>query len=228
MKTFTILFFLVLSILGLHAQSVLSIEPNSFNLEIALDNRSTASSYVFNNSSVTRTLRWVRIVEGAPLAWSSYVCDKNNCYLDSTNTQTFELSGNGRGLLELTVTPNGTEGTGNYRVLVYDIKDSAAVNAILTVGAVSNNTTGINNPKTKGISIFPIPAKDVLNVSFDVAYNVSSIQVYNMVGQKLKTVAVSSSSKTVAIPVSALNKGMYFIHILSNGKDIATQTFTKE
>ncbi len=166
--------------------------------------------------------------DGTHGAWTSTVCDENNCYSNSTSSMDFSLNGGEDGLLKLTVTPNDIAGAGVYQILVYDISDSANTNAVMTVNVAAEFATGVSDPINGDISIYPIPAKDVLNVNIEFVENASSVEIYNVVGQKLKSVTIQDGSKVASIAVSDLKKGVYFVRVYSNGKDVITKTFTKE
>lgn len=226
-KIFTLSFAFLAVMLTSRAQ-IISVDPATHDVHIDVSEQGDALSYVYNNSSSTKTIRWVRLVEGTPAAWTSTVCDENNCYSTATSTKDFILNGGANGLLKLTVTPNETPGEGVFKVLVYDVNDSANANAIMIVNTVVENLTGVSDPVNGGVSIYPIPAKDFLNVKFEAVKNVSSVEIFNVVGQKLKVVNVSSEMKSVAVPVSDLKKGVYFVRVYSNGNDVITKTFTKE
>lgn len=226
-KYFTLLLVLLSLVFSSQAQNI-SIDPGTVDLHISADEQADANSSVYNNSASTKTFRWIRSVEGAPAAWTTTVCDKNNCYSTTTSTQEFVLSGGTSSILKLTLNPNETPGQATYQVLVYDVNDSANTNAILTVNVVVESITGINDPVGGGVSVYPIPAKDVLNVNFENVKNVNSVAIYNVVGQKLKTVNVSAGSKVVTIPVSDMKKGVYFLRVYSNNTEAVTKTFTKE
>ncbi|MEO6168392.1 MAG: T9SS type A sorting domain-containing protein [Chitinophagales bacterium] len=228
-KLFTLSLALFSLILISKAQNAnINIDPATVDLSVYAADYGDANSTVYNTSNAARTFRWIRSNIGAPSAWTTTVCDKNNCYSTTTSSQDFVLNAGASGLLRLTVNPNGVTGNATYQVLVYDINDSINSNTVFTVNVTAYDMTGINDPINGGVSLYPIPAKDLLNVNFDGLKNVTSIAIYNVVGQKLKTVNVYAGSKTVAIPVSDMKKGVYFIRVYSNNTEAITKTFTKE
>lgn len=227
-KYFTLSLILLVFTFGLRAQTV-TIDPASFEIHISATDQDATHSTVYNNSAISRTLRWIRVAEATnPSQWTSTVCDLNNCYSATTSSMQFVLGPNSNGLLDVTVNPNDYGGQGGYTILVYDINDSINTNAFVNIDVVAEGTTGISDPVEGGITIFPIPAKDVLNVNFQGVKNVSSVEVYNVVGQKMKSVNVIAGSKGATVPVSDLKKGVYFIRVYSGGNDVVTKTFTKE
>lgn len=228
-KLFTLSLVLLALVIGSKAQNPnINIDPATIALQVEASGYGDANSTVYNTTNGTRTFRWIRTVEGAPSAWTTTVCDKNNCYSTSTSSQEFVLGAGASGLLRLTVNPNDAFGEATYQILVYDINDSSNTHAVFTVDVTVQDVTGINDPINGGVSVYPIPAKDILNVNFDGVKNVNSVAVYNVVGQKLKTYNVYAGSKTVAIPVADMKKGVYFLRVYSNNKEAITKTFTKE
>lgn len=76
---------------------------------------------------------------------------------------------------------------------------------------------GISSADAMGLSIYPNPATDQMNVS---ANNIERVELYNAMGQKVETEAVSGN--VVRINVSDLTKGAYVVKIYANGT-VATQ-----
>lgn len=228
-KLFTLSLVVVCFVFASKAQNAnVNIDPYMVDLNVNSAEYGDANSTVYNTSNTARTFRWIRTNIGAPAAWTTTVCDKNNCYSTATSTQDFVLGAGASGLLRLTVNPNDVIGEATYQVLVYDINDSSNTNAIFIVNVVAYDMTGINDPVNGGVSLYPIPAKDQLTINFEGVKNVTAISIYNVVGQKLKTVNVNAGSKSVVIPVSDMKKGVYFLRVYSNNTEAVTKTFTKE
>jgi len=77
------------------------------------------------------------------------------------------------------------------------------------------------NSKNKS-SVYPIPAKDVLNLKSVNSYN--NVKIYNISGQLVAEKAIDSKN---AINISALKKGVYFIEF-SNGTSKESFKFIKD
>lgn len=211
-----------------HAQSGFYIDPASHELEFSADaTAQQAVSQVYNNTSITRTFRWQLFIDQEPEGWIHQVCDKNLCYAPDVLTKDFFLNPDSNGLLRLDVTANNVSGEGDYRILVYDINDSMNYNATMTVHAMAN-PTGISLVPGESISIYPNPAKEVLNMNLNTSKHITSININNLVGQKIKTINVQKGVKSVAIPVNDLKKGIYFVRVFSDAMEVATKTFSKD
>ena len=75
---------------------------------------------------------------------------------------------------------------------------------------VSSNPTGIDHINSTSIRIYPNPVNDVLNISN--SENISSVSIYNMLGQEVLFSKMNTSSGQ--INVSALPKGIYLVKAL--------------
>jgi hypothetical protein len=224
----TFLFLLVISTtVATSIAQILSITPDYALISFPASEFSDAAAYIQNNSSVQRTIKWVRYSDVEPVGWYTTVCDDNNCYSPGTSSMTVNIAANSNGLLKLNVFANDVVGTGSYHLNVYDISDSANANAVLSVDVVTN-PVGISNVKAEAVSIYPNPVKDVLYMNLDVSKKINSIDIHNVVGQKIKTITLEEGLKSVAISASDLKKGIYFIRIFSDSKEVATKTFSKD
>ena len=75
------------------------------------------------------------------------------------------------------------------------------------------------------ISLYPIPAKNVLNIQSKNTIEISSISIYNTLGQLVQV--FPSAKETTSIDVSSLTTGTYFIKVLSD-KGTSNTKFVKE
>lgn len=78
--------------------------------------------------------------------------------------------------------------------------------------------TSINKFKNIEFKLFPNPTSDVLNLS--ASKNISSIQMYNSLGQEVINKNIKALS--AYLNISELNKGIYMINVTIDGQ---TQTF---
>lgn len=67
--------------------------------------------------------------------------------------------------------------------------------------------------------IYPNPTSDFINIDFKQNIEVSSISLYNFIGEKMKYLGDIESSNEISIDCSNLSNGVYFINInFKNGK----------
>lgn len=81
-----------------------------------------------------------------------------------------------------------------------------------------NAPTAINAPElaTNSISIYPNPAKDVLNIRFKEApKNAVNVRIYNAMGQLMQNASLSAGSNA-QVPVAGLVPGNYTVEISDN------------
>lgn len=228
MKKIVLLLVIVMVNLMMGRAQVITISPPSFNLEMDASEYTTdALAQIQNNSNTARTIKWIRFEDAAPAPWYTSVCDNQNCYDSSKYYNTITIPANQQGLLSLNIYPFGIPGTGSYHFIVFDVNDSANANAIMTVDVMAK-PTGIGNVIDQVFSIYPNPVKDMLYMNLDVSKQITSIDIHNIVGEKLKSVRVQNGLKSVTIPVADLKKGIYFLRVLSGGKEVATMTFSKD
>ena len=109
--------------------------------------------------------------------------------------------------------------------------NAAVVGSILKVDALylEGGTLGISKYHLlNNISIFPNPAKDILNLKMDFeSFNEIKISVYSVIGQKVKEVILPKGTEICSLNIRDLNKGLYFVQIQS-GKEKFTQKISKE
>jgi len=80
------------------------------------------------------------------------------------------------------------------------------------------------------VNVYPVPARDVLNVNFNAVANASvRMEVYNVTGQLVaaKDVDATSGINSAAFDVKGFAVGTYFLTI-NNGNDVVTTKFVVE
>ena len=81
---------------------------------------------------------------------------------------------------------------------------------IVSGGDVSLSVNEIESQDMEAVSVFPNPVENVLNVK--TSKDILAIEIYNIIGQKLKKVTVDGSNKAT-IDVSALQQNLYVLQI---------------
>lgn len=207
----------------------INIDITSFTLTGTTNDFSVEGlSYVTNNVGTSQNLRWRRVVQSAPSAWTATVCDMNNCYGPSTDHMDFTLANGSNGLLRLDVLPNNVAGTGVYKMLVYSITDSANVNAVITYDVtITQFNTVTTVASIQGIGLYPNPAKTFLKVTTSSNLGASKIEVYNLLGDKVSIQSVQSGTNEFSVNVSNLMNGTYFLHVIMSDGSLVTRKFNK-
>jgi len=90
--------------------------------------------------------------------------------------------------------------------------------------ALNCTLVGIHDIETpEKFSLYPSPAEDYIKFEHP-SQIVNTIEIYNIQGQKIKTISLHSNNGT--IDISELNSGLYFFTIQTD-RDSFTQVFTK-
>ncbi|MFV5701788.1 T9SS type A sorting domain-containing protein [Flavobacterium sp. XS2P12] len=117
---------------------------------------------------------------------------------------------------------NGNEIT-NSATIYFDYNQPLATNiAITSIQALQIQ----NYVFSDFFTIYPNPVKNILNIADKKQLEVSSITIYNTLGQLVQTF-INADNNTTAIDVSQLKTGIYFIKINSD-KESTTSKFIKE
>ncbi len=95
---------------------------------------------------------------------------------------------------------------------IVDVIDEPAINSRLNI--VEGTFTAIPASATKGFSVFPSPAEDVLNVRADVDLNNGATTVMNVTGQRVMTTHLRNDQ----LDISSLKSGVYLIRIELAGR----------
>ncbi|HYV92492.1 MAG TPA: T9SS type A sorting domain-containing protein [Chitinophagales bacterium] len=227
-KIFLLLAIVLMNFIMVKAQ-VLTIDPASQQVTIDASGYVEATSNVTNISSITRNFKWVLFVDDQPAGWTFSVCDNNTCYAPGATkpAMAVALTPNQSSLLRLNLWANGITGSGSYHIVFYDLIDSANANITMYIGAVAD-LTGIGEPNSEIISLYPNPVKTTLFINLTPEKHITSIDIHNLVGQKIKTVIVEDGLKKITVSVADLKKGIYFLRAFTNGKEVATMTFSKD
>lgn len=119
----------------------------------------------------------------------------------------------------------------------YDWKiQGASINCIssprVPVVATITNSTGISAiDENNGVSIFPNPASDEVNITFGYNMNeTTTIEITDVAGRLVKTTSVENpmQGQTIKLNVEELNAGTYFISVINkNNKMVSKLTLTK-
>ncbi|WP_366186275.1 T9SS type A sorting domain-containing protein [Flavobacterium ovatum] len=109
------------------------------------------------------------------------------------------------------------------------IPDNSAYNAVAgnnfyfdTMSATFSTTLGTAKNTLEGVSVYPNPADDVVNVN---SVNGGDITVYSTVGTKVLTAKATASN--YQLNVSGLSSGVYLLELVSVGKTSVTKLVIK-
>lgn len=117
------------------------------------------------------------------------------------------------------VRPNGIPGLSAIRFTFYSV--NAPEDSIQLVGHYEASPVGIKDLKSAETSIiaYPNPADDKFNISYkNLTSQDATLEVFNMLGTKVASVAIRNTEGVVTIPTDQLKAGVYFYTLRGNGK----------
>jgi len=112
--------------------------------------------------------------------------------------------------------------------VVYTIYDSTNTSDFVNI-TINYNITASVGIKSLDSKVFlsnaaPNPATEVVNFSFDLGSNTDAVMnIYNCLGNCVKTVSLNPALKNAKVDISSLSEGVYFYSVNANGKEIATR-----
>lgn len=84
---------------------------------------------------------------------------------------------------------------------------------------------GINEVDEIECSVFPIPAKDVLNIQTE--HSINTVEIYDMNGKLLRLIS-PNSDHIASINVTSLSSGIYFVKVVDVNQKVAIKKFIKQ
>ncbi|MBK9984880.1 MAG: T9SS type A sorting domain-containing protein [Saprospiraceae bacterium] len=218
---------LVLSIpLASRGQVTVSVDPPTFVL--TGNPTQTDVSYhvqVTNTSAGSASIFWSKRMSNNPVPWTSWICDKNLCYLPEVNScppLKPNLLGPGESFeLQIHMNPLQVEGSADYQVTLLDDLGNSLY--VINGQFLISNSTAVKETNETKLSVFPNPATDFFKVS-DIP-GLNSIELFNIVGNKVRSFEAGPQKQYY---VGDLTDGIYLVRLESaGGKVIKTIRLSK-
>lgn len=90
-------------------------------------------------------------------------------------------------------------------------------------------TMGVEDEDKKLFSLYPNPAKDVVNIQTSLTLGTSvEVEIYNMLGQQVYTAKQELKSPTLEVDVSAFNSGVYSVKLTDDAGNQQSTQLIKE
>ena len=93
-------------------------------------------SVLTNTSGRAIQLKWVRYDVNVPEEWEVAVCDDEACHIPTVGSRVMDLSDGEVVEMKITFRPNGMEGTGTAKLVMFDPADSAATAQVVNFTAI--------------------------------------------------------------------------------------------
>lgn len=130
--------------------------------------------------------------------------------------------------IQLYLTTNKKTGIAIYEYSFFDTLggDFGGASSSFFVKYILSNTTSIDEKKAQQLSfnLYPNPTNNFVNVEFDKSLNQNlSIEVKDILGKQIETIAVPSSAQKMQLDLSSYSKGIYFVSVLDNQQILKTK-----
>jgi len=161
---------------------------------------------------------WIRTNVLKPAAWTSAVCDVNQCYDTIVDSMSFVLKKGEEGNFFFHFYSDDNIGNkASYDLSVYNLKDRA--NPAVVTAVIYAWTTAVSELDLKKIKLYPNPTINRLNIELPIAtVGIIKMDVLNVLGQKVKEINFTGNG---SYDVSSLDKGIYFLKFEIDGKQVA-------
>ena len=94
----------------------------------------------------------------------------------------------------------------------------------VTVSPLTDMSEYVNDDK---LSIFPNPTTGMLNIMIPENMENSNIVIYNSLGAEVGSFDVPSNSRSFTTDLKGYGHGIFFIHVLSEGKSVIKKVIVK-
>ncbi len=182
----------------------------STDFEIVVKNNIT------NTTSDSVNILWERVVNDLESTWAgSSVCDNNICYganISASPTPAV-VSSNRSTNLDVHFQPDGGVGTGEVIIRAWVQGDSANTVVELYFSAEARMPSSIASIDNISLKLFPNPTTDFLTIANLPSGSKFTVEAYSILGRKMLTEEVQSSSNSHRLQFGDLPKGIYMIRI---------------
>jgi hypothetical protein len=124
--------------------------------------------------------------------------------------------------------PQNQSGTSSVKYCFFNVANQN--DSVCGIVRYSANPVGIGEPASSGRAgiskAFPNPTANDLSIDYQVTEGVGRIDIYSMLGVKIKSVNLPGQQGRLQLSVANLPAGMYLYRLIVNGQDIQTKRFT--
>ena len=234
-KTITLSVLLALASVFTLAQNYTFSPSDTINVYADCNYYSVFEIDFINQTNAPLSLNWTRISNTLPVCWDISLCDWSKCYagIPTGGMLPADIPAYDKGFFKLDINPLDYAGTGIVKLFLYDINNPTVGDTVIfTINSCSAGnicTVGISdNANTENLIIVsPNPANDFINIEInDASSAFTSCEVYNIIGKKLMTIAVTNG-RVNKVPLNNLSKGIYFVKYQNKSHLSVTKKFYK-
>ncbi|MCB2196888.1 MAG: T9SS type A sorting domain-containing protein [Bacteroidetes bacterium] len=202
---------------------LIATSDNTSDIEVPL--------YIKNISDVTKDV-FVKLYVKQFTTGSSALYCWNSCFDIATSQSTNYLTVNAGDTIKdfhSTLTPNGNTGITEIMYTFFINKnDSDSASVTITYDILTTSIQELSTIK-ESIKAYPNPVRNTLHITYD-RINASncSLEVYDLVGKKVKSIKTSNNDNTLEIDVSDFKPGIYIWSFEVDGIPVKSEKFMKE
>jgi len=218
----------------LQAQTFKALGPKIYVFDTVHVNHNLDHTFkVINLTANKITIDWYQLKSQLPSAWSSQVCDNNNCYAANmipkqstpasasaiTNKDTLGLIGSWK--------PTSNSAMNDTLILVVFDHNNPTYKDTFTA-VFTQATTGIEAATygTLSFNINPNPVKDLIKI-YTQNLHAGKVEIFNLNGQCLSTQMMGNFS-SASINAEMLKPGIYILKYTDLSGNFGTRKFIKE
>ena len=167
------------------------------------------------------------------------ICIDQACFLPVTETTSWGTTGNalltlapGESSDVLKFSPSNEMFGSRWNVVFYERTNEDNFTALTveigTVDEADCMITSTNNFAYEIGKAFPNPVTaDVINIAYQIDANDAQLDIYNALGMRVESVAVSAQSESVTVDVANYSNGVYFYQITDGKKQSKMLSFVR-
>ena len=179
-------------------------------------------SYVENPTTSDISINIVRAVNNFSSGWSgSYICT-DLCYPDTQNVVPVIIPAMDKVEVQLHFMSDKSVGDGEVK-LRFDEVGQPSMEITYIAAAHPVSVVPVANPEIK---FYPNPANEYITVELAEVNRSAQVEVYNIIGKKLKSFVVNEVGTSFNIELSDLPKGAYFLRLKQDNL-VQTKKFQK-
>lgn len=191
-----------------------------------------------NLTNDTIRISWKVIDHNIPTDWADSgqfgLCDNVLCYyktiLSGSTQVTDTITANGTMSMKAQINGEspGITSTGTYYFTVEAVNGSTTDTIVYTISNWTTSVANVSNNQNV-VTLYPNPARDILNVQYDKNAGIRNISIHNLVGKQVASFRVNGSGNSVKLDINNIPSGVYFLRLKDNtGRVTATRRFTHQ
>ncbi len=229
MKQILLFLTIFFAAISLNAQFELEVQPNPTveTVEVDLTDpwiEPIMHGKVTNLAADPIDLRWLLVVEEAPVDWKFKICDNTQCYGTNVTSNVDPVLGinipvtlatNDTTLLEFHILPKGVAGNVKAKIHLTPADNFDNIIATADYDVTVEGITSVSEAEKAAVKLYPNPTSDYLTLNENSV--VEQLIVYNIIGKPVRSFSAENGRQ---YNISDLPNGLYLVSLLDKDNDI--------